>query len=516
MDLAGLPFSLEDIARLPVSEQREILKMLETYNEKKALAEARGTFMGFVHRMWPEFIEGRHHREIAKVFDGIRRGELKRVCIHLPPRHTKSEFTSWLLPANLLGHKPKGKIIQVSNTAELASGFGRKVRDTMETPEYNEIFPNVTIKADSRSAGRWNTNKGGEYYATGIGGALAGRGADALIIDDPHTEAEAQSALYNPKIFDDAYDWYVLARQRLQPGGAILIVMTRWGKRDMAGRVIGKAMEDGSISDWKIIDYPAILPSGNPLWPEFWPLEELQKVKQDIPPSRWLAQYQQRPTNDSGAIIKRENWKPWKGPRLPEFVYVINSYDTAYTANTSNDFSARTTWGVFWYPDKNGRDIPNVMLIDSWRDRLEYPALKTHVMQDMRDWSPDTTLIEARGSGRTLVDDLRSMGLFIEEFTPARGAAGISNDKVARANAVADVFSSGIVWYNTECPLNDTTIEECADLPRGDNDDLADTATQAIKALRDRMLIGTQHDENPIYREDHDDDQARRYTGRIY
>ncbi len=516
MDLSGLPFSLEDIARLPVSEQREILKMLEIAYEKDSVARARGTFMGYVHRIWPDFIEGRHHREIGKVFDKIRAKKLRRVCIHLPPRFTKSEFTSWLLPSFLLGHNPKGKIIQVSNTAELASGFGRKVRDTMETPEYHEIFPGVGIKSDSRSAGRWNTNHGGEYYATGIGGALAGRGADALIIDDPHTEAEAQAAIHNPKAFDATYEWYVLARQRLQPGGVILIVMTRWSKKDLAGQVIQKAMEDGSIKDWTIIDYPAELPSGESLWPQFWPIEELLKVKRDIPPSRWLAQYHQRPTSDSGAIIKSSDWKPWTKPRLLEFIYTLSSYDTAYTTNTANDYSARTDWGVFWHPDKNGRDIPNVMLISSWRDRLEYPALKSKVLDDVQNMNPDTTLIETRGSGRTLVDDLRSMGLFIEEFTPARGATGTSNDKVARANAVADVFSSGIVWYNTECPLSSTTIEECSDLPRGEHDDLADTVTQAIKSLRDRMLIGTQHDQNPLYRDDQDEDSHRRYQGRIY
>ncbi len=515
MDLTNLPFSLEDIARLPVSEQRDILKMLEQYDEKKALAKARGSFMGFVHHMWPEFIEGRHHRDIAKIFDGVRAGNLKRVCIHLPPRHTKSEFTSWLLPQFLLGHNPKGKIMQISNTSELAGGFGRKVRDSMESPEYQQVFPGVTIKSDSRSAGRWNTSHGGDYYATGVLGAIAGRGADALIIDDPHTEAEAQAAETNPGVYDDVYEWYTLARQRMQPGGAILLVMTRWSKRDLAGQIIGKAIENGSISEWTIVDYPAILPSGNPLWPEFWPLEELMKVKRDIPPSKWNSQYQQKPTTDSGGIIKTAYWQPWTKPRLPDFNFILQSWDTAFTTKTSGDFSACTTWGVFFHPDADGRYRPNVMLIDSYRGRLEYPVLKEKALEMMRDFNPDATVIEARGSGRSLVDDLRASGLFIEEALPARGAAGTSNDKVARANAVSDIFASGVVWYNTNCVLNEVTIEECADLPRGDHDDLADTATQAIKSLRDRMLIGSLRDENPLFKDD-DDAPVRRYNGRIY
>lgn len=508
-----LPFSLEEIERLPLSEQRQILKMLEEQSEKSSLHEARQTFMGYTNRIWPDFIDGRHHKEIAKVFDSALAGKLRRIIINLPPRSTKSLFSSWLLPSFWLGHKPKDKIMQISNTAELAQGFGRQVRDTMETPEYQEIFPGVTIKADSRSAGRWNTNKKGEYYATGVGGAIAGRGANLLIIDDPHDEADAQAALSNPAIYDDAFDWYGLARQRLQPNGIIIICMTRWSKRDLTGRIQSKALEDESWGEWYHISYPAILPSGNPLWPEYWPLEQMLETKRDIPPHRWLAQYQQEPTNASGAIIKRSDWRPWEKPQLPHFSYILQSWDTAFTANTTGDYSACTTWGIFFHPDQDGRSVPNVMLINSYRDRLEFPALKTQALQQMRDWTPDLTVIERRGSGISLIQELQLAGIYIEEFTPARSAGG-PNDKVARANSVSDVWTSGVVWYNTNCPLNEVTIEECADLPKGDNDDLADTATQAIKTLRDRMLIGTQNDLSRLYEED--DQSKPRYRGRIY
>ena len=179
-------------------------------------------------------------------------------------------------PSFYFGHHPNHKIIQVSNTAQLAEGFGRRVRDTMEGQSYKDLFGGVTIKSDSRSAGRWNTNKGGDYYATGVGGALAGRGANVLNIDDPHSEADALAGMYNPKIFDDSFEWYGLARQRLQPGGAIVITATRWSKRDLSGQVLAKAMDNGTIDDWKEFKFrSSSRDTGNPLWPEYWSIEEL-------------------------------------------------------------------------------------------------------------------------------------------------------------------------------------------------------------------------------------------------
>lgn len=511
--------NLNDIAKLSPNDQREILRMLEEAQQKRELENAKNTFLGYARYMFPKFagkfVEGRHHREMAKIFDGINRGELKRVCIHLPPRHTKSLFCSWLNPSFYLGHHPANKIIQVSNTAELAAGFGRQVRDTMESEEYRSLFGGVSIKADSRSAGRWNTNRGGDYYATGIGGALAGRGAHILNIDDPTSEVQAMAGQHDPKIFDEGFEWYGLARQRLQPNGVIVICATRWSKRDIPGQVIAHAMDKDNMDDWKIFDFPAIFEdTQSPLWPEYWSYEELLKVKSEIPPARWNAQYQQRPTTEGGAIIKRDDWKPWNKAALPAFSYVIDSWDTAFTAKTANNFSARTRWGVFYHPDADGRNKANIMLIDSYRDRLEFPALKVQVKNDYGSGDfVDLILVEGRGSGISLIDELIYAGFPVEAFVPAR-KAGISNDKVARAVNVADIFRSGVVWYNTNCALNEVTIDECADLPRGENDDLADTVTQAVQHLRDRSFIGSSQDTYQLF----EDDELGpvRPSGRIY
>ena len=196
-------------------EKYKLQAILRELEKRKRRDTAQEDFIAFVRTQWPDFISGAHHRRISKLFEAVARGEKKRIIINLAPRHTKSEFASFLLPAWFLGKYPKKKVMQVSNTAELAEGFGRKVRNLLETEEYREIFPEVELRSDSKAAGRWNTNHGGDYYATGVGAALAGRGADLVIIDDPHTEQEALQAAFNPGIYDKVYEWYTTGpRQR--------------------------------------------------------------------------------------------------------------------------------------------------------------------------------------------------------------------------------------------------------------------------------------------------------------
>jgi hypothetical protein len=246
---------------------------------------------------------------MGEAFERVAKGELKRLIVNMPPRHTKSEFASYLLPAWFLGQYPEKKVIQTAHTAELATGFGRKVRNLFQDESFKDIFPNVSLRADSKAAGRWNTNMGGDYFSIGVGGAVTGKGADLLIIDDPHSEQDAQSGAYNAEVFDRVYEWYTSGpRQRLQPGGAIVIVMTRWHQRDLTGQILKASIERHGSDEWELIELPAIMPSGNALWPEFWQIEELETLKNELPVSKWSAQYQQDPTSEQGAIIKREWW----------------------------------------------------------------------------------------------------------------------------------------------------------------------------------------------------------------
>ena len=407
----------------------------------------------------------------------------------MPPRHTKSEFASYLLPAWFLGKYPDKKVIQSSNTAELAVGFGRKVRNLVGGDVYSKIFPNVALQSDSKAAGRWSTNAGGEYFAIGVGGTVTGKGADLLIIDDPHSEQEAAFAAQDPGIYDKVYEWFTSGpRQRLQPGGAIVIVMTRWGKRDLTGQTLRAAAQRGG-DEWEVVEFPAILPSGKPLWPEFWSLTELEALKTELPNAKWQAQYQQTPTSESSAIVKREWWRIWQPDAPPVCDFTLMAWDTAFEKNNRADYSACTIWGVFYHPDDSGKEQAQLILLNAFRDRVEFPDLKKLVIRQYNNWEPDSVIIEKKASGAPLIYELRAMGIPVQEFTPVRG-----NDKITRLNAVSDLFASGRVWApNTNWA--EEVIDEVASFPAGDHDDYVDSTSLALMRFRQGGYVRTALDE---------------------
>jgi predicted phage terminase large subunit-like protein len=777
------------LPKMPEHEQQNILALLDEYEGKKQVELAQSDFMTFVHTVWPSFIDGPHHKRMAQAFEKVARGEIKRLIINMPPRHTKSEFASYLLPAWFLGNFPAKKVIQTSHTAELAVGFGRKVRNLVDSDIYRDIFPEVGLRADSQAAGRWNTNKGGDYFAIGVGGAVTGKGADLLIIDDPHSEQEAALSETNPEIYDKTYEWYTSGpRQRLQPGGAIVIVMcmtgdtpvlmadgsekylrdlhagdwvatfdegklsvskvtnwrssgvdrvftvqtqsgrilranerhpflvmnegvlewtrlkhlkvgdllvslkgatgpqkqkqnpanvalagqkkpitkntpmrrinqlattvsgkvlsapaailsalracaasvtttntrlqstqqsknerdasntgtelppsntwrwlknaktvaisavknllpqthahtgtascvsttatklekledyyamtatlqsdmekhqpylnelqrisdftadpivaisydgqeevfdveiartenfiangfvshnTRWSKKDLTGQVI-KAAAQRSGEEWTVIEFPALLPSGRPLWPQFWSQKELDALKAELPHSKWMAQYQQDPTSDVSAIIKREWWQQWEKDDPPPIDFCLHSWDTAFLKTERADYSACTTWGVFYIDDDTGTPQANIILLNSFKARMEFPELKQEAMRHYQEWQPDSLIVEAKAAGAPLIFELRAQGIPVQEFTPSKG-----NDKIARLNAVADIFASGRVWIpNTNWA--EELVEEVASFPSGEHDDLVDSMSAALLRFRKGGFIRLQTD----YQED--------------
>jgi predicted phage terminase large subunit-like protein len=472
------------VSSLPFSQQKEILGLLEELNEARDREGAHKDFLEFVRQVWPAFIEGNHHRIMADAFNRIAEGELKRLIINMPPRHTKSEFASHLFPAWYLGKFPDRKVIQTSHTAELAVGFGRKVRNLVGSADYNKIFPDVALSADSKAAGRWNTSRQGDYFAIGVGGAVTGKGADILIVDDPHSEQEA--ALNDPSVYDKTYEWYTSGpRQRLQPGGAICVVMTRWSKRDLTGSILKASIERGGADEWEIIELPAILPSGKALWPGFWPIEQLEALHAELPVSKWSTQYQQDPTSEESAIIKREWWNEWKERKPPNCDFVIQSWDTAFLAKETADYSACTTWGVFYDEDKNA----NIILLDALQERLEFPDLKARAYEMWKEYDPDAFIVEAKAAGSPLIFELRRIGIPVAEYTPGRG-----RDKIARVNAVSDLFHSGHVWAPNK-RWAEEVIEQFASFPTGDHDDLVDSSTQALLRFRQGGFISLDSDE---------------------
>jgi predicted phage terminase large subunit-like protein len=468
-------------------ENHKDIPKIRTLLREDKKERCRNNFLPFVKDMWSAFIPGKHHRDMADAFERVANGSLKRLIINMPPRHTKSEFASYLFPAWFLGKYPEKKIIQTAHTAELAVGFGRKVRNLVNTPDYQGIFP-TKLSTDSKAAGRWNTHKGGDYFAIGVGGAVTGKGADVLIIDDPHSEQEAMQG--TPGVYDRVFEWYNSGpRQRLQPGGAIVIVMTRWSKRDLTGQIINSSTKRDGTDDWEVIEFPALMPSGKPLWPEFWSQKELEAIKAELPVGKWEAQYQQNPTSEEGAIIKRDYWRIWDSDVPPACEYIIQSWDTAFEKNNRADFSACTTWGIFYKPNEQGDTVANIILLEAIKKRLEFPELKDEAMRQFKEWNPDTLIVEKKAAGAPLIYEMRRMGIPISEYTPSKGS-----DKIARVNAISDLFASGLVW----CPDTrwaDEVMEECASFPNGEHDDLVDSTSQALLRFRQGGFIKLQSDE---------------------
>ncbi len=813
------------LSKIPDDEKPEILRLLRALDEAKQREAAQENFMDFVKFIWPSFILGRHHKIIADAFDRVARGELKRVIINLPPRHSKSELGSYLFPAWYLGKYPEKKIIQASHTAELAVGFGRKVRNLVGSDDYQKIFPGIGLQSDSKAAGRWSTNKGGEYFAIGVGGAIAGKGADCvsfsskcltrrgimqiadicvgdevlgynhktgvaewtrvkavstqrkpevinvggvlctpehriftsegyktaseasdfavfplwnelstnkegtrekqetlwggrevllfkgvsegskdesslsvrgseipgsasvqevslsgcvrdsrlhklreelqkaslraregvkaawgsskkflqerlllglqgkkpgpaaaeggqlrevqethpkwqevllngmlrgpsypgcgvcremvlsqgsssaqgqgylrdlrqgeeqggrasyrsqrqeprngefgsvvpavsqpvsscvlgvcardlygilpgkghwvvdiqtetenffcegvlvhncLIIDDPHSEGEAIAATYDASVYDKVYSWFLTGpRQRLQPGAAMVVIATRWSLSDLPGRLIKDSISKNGTSEWEVIELPAIMPSGEPLWPEYWPLEELLKLKAELPISKWNAQYQQDPTSEEGALIKRDWWGLYQSEKAPACSAVIVAMDTAFSKTERSDYSACVCFGVFDHPNESGKPVPNLILLDAWKDKLEFPELKATALQYYKDWQPDMFIVEKKASGAPLIAELRNAGIPVQEYTPTRA----TGDKIVRVNAITDIFASGVVWAPDE-RFAEEVVEECAAFPSGDHDDYVDAVTMALMRFRQGgFMIPTDEDD---------------------
>jgi predicted phage terminase large subunit-like protein len=338
------------------------------------------------------------------------------------------------------------------------------------------------LAADSKAAGRWESNHGGEYFAAGVGGAITGRGADLLIIDDPHSEQDALS----PTVLDGHYEWYTSGpRQRLQPGGAIVLVMTRWSIKDLTSRLLQAQAKEPMADQWEIVEFPAVI-KDKPMWGNFWNMKDLNKVKASIPVSKWQAQWMQNPVAEEGALIKREWWKKWEPEKVPKLQYIIQSYDTAFSKKETADYSAITTWGIF----KPSDDTPqNIILLDAKRGRWSFPELKEMAKKEYKYWEPEVVLIEAKASGLPLTHELQKAGIPVINFTPSKG-----NDKHSRVNSVAPLFEAGTVWVPSDRRWAEEVIEECAAFPFGDHDDYVDSMTQALMRYRQGYYVELKDD----------------------
>jgi predicted phage terminase large subunit-like protein len=478
------------LPHMSAAEKAELLQDLEEREKRARLAAAQDNMLGFATSVYPGFKIGPHHKKLAKIFTDVIEGRKKRVIINIAPRMGKSEFSSYLFPAYFLGKYPQKKIIMGTHTAGLSEDFGRRIRNLLDTEEYREIFPATVVAEDQKAAGKWSTSVGGQYYAAGVGGALAGRGADLFVIDDPHSEQDVKT---NSRLaFDTAWSWFQTGPlQRLMPGGAIIIIMTRWSLLDLTGKLIDYQIKNPESIPWEIVELPAILNEDTEqeksLWPEQWPLTSLKATKASLDPKYWNAQYMQQPTSDNSAIVSRKHWRIWEGEDPPPCDYVIQSWDTAFETKNNSDYSACTTWGV-WYNEEEGNS-PQVILLDAFKARMAFPELKETAHKHWKEWDPDAFIVEKKAAGAPLIQELRAMGIPVQEFSPSRG-----NDKMVRLNAVADLFTSGKVWA-PDTRWAREVIEEVASFPVGEHDDFVDTTTQALLRYRQGGFISLDTDE---------------------
>jgi len=470
---------------MPDKQKRRTLELLKKYDAQITQDLSKESFLDFVKHVYPGYKVGPHHLKLAQIFEDIANGKKRRVIVNIAPRHGKSELISYLAPAWFLGKHPQKKVIMASHTADLAVNFGRRVRNLVGMDTYKDIFPQVELQADSKSASRWGTNFNGEYFAIGVGGALAGRGADLFIIDDPHSEQDAKTG--RPDVFLPAWEWFQSGPlQRLMPGGAIIIVMTRWSKLDLTGQIVSQMNKEDGVDQWEVVDFPAIKDDGEALWPEFWPVEELLAKKAGMDVRYWNAQYMQNPVSEEGALIKREWWRTWEDEVPPQCEFTIMSLDAAQEANNRSDYNALTTWGVFFNEKTNNYAI---ILLNAIKKRLEYPDLKALVLEEYKEWEPDAFMVEKKSSGSVLYQEMRRMGIPVGEFTPGKG-----QDKIARVNAVSSLFQGGVVYAPDRRWAKDV-IEECNDFPSGVNDDLVDSTTLALLRFRQGGFIRLDTDE---------------------
>lgn len=490
---------LRSVDVLSEIELLEIEKMLEELDRRATLQAARDDLIAFCQYMDPNYKVGKHHRILADELMAIEAGTKDRIAVNIPPRHGKSQLVSTYFPAWFIGRNPGKKVMLVSHTTDLAVDFGRKVRNSIDSEAFSDIFPGVSLAADSKSAGRWNTSTACEFYAAGVGSALAGRGADLLLVDDPHSEQDILNG--NFTAFEKAYQWFAYgARTRLMPGGRVAIVHTRWHASDLTGRLVQDMANNEDSDQYEVIEFPAILEVEDKatgdivqkaLWPEFFDLPALLRTKASMPVFQWNAQYQQNPTGEEASIIKRDWWRLWPDDDPPAVEYIIMSLDAAAEANNRADFTSLTTWGVF-YNDEEA--MHQIILLNAIKRRMEFPELKALAMEEYREWEPDAFIVEKKSSGTALYQEMRRAGVMVQEYTPVRGSINNPNSKMARLNSVSDIISSGLVWVPAK-RWAEELVEEVAGFPFASNDDQVDTTIMALMRFRQGGFIRLPTDE---------------------
>ena len=439
-------------------------------------------FHAFVHRSFLElngataFLPNWHLELLCAKLEDVRLGRCRRLIINLPPRFLKSLVTTVAFPSWVMGHDPFKKILCVSYAQDVSDKFARDSRALMQSPFYQAIFE-TRLSEDRQAVGEFETMVGGSRYSTSIGGVVTSRGADVIIVDDPHKADEAISDARRNSV-NDWFDNTLRSRLNNQETGAIIIVMQRLHANDLVAHVQER-------EDWDVLSFPAIsvettkynirtpygrrkvtYRKGDVLQPEHLSRATLENLRRGMTEYNFTAQYQQNPTPREGIIVKVE-WLQYYEPgwEPSEFDYVFQSWDTANKASELSNFSVCTSWGV-----KDGR----FWLLDVFRKRLNYPDLKRAVAEVSKRFCVSTVLIEDKASGTQLIQELsREAEIPVKAHSP-----NSSGDKVMRLYAQTGYFANGRVFLPKSAPWLADYVRELTSFPNSRFDDQVDSTSQ--------------------------------------
>ena len=447
---------------------------------QKALALCRSSLIGYAIADWPGYSPANHHRLIASKLEDIASGKLTRLMISMPPRHGKSMLASEYFPSWYFGHHPAHQIIHATYSQDLADGFGRKIRNNLKSDVYQAIFPDIKLAEDSAAAGRFHTAAGGVYHAVGVGGSATGRGANLLLIDDPiKNREEADSERHRVKL----KDWYrSVAYTRLMPGGAIVLIQTRWHESDLMGWLI----DEHGHEDWTILSLEALSEDGEALWPESYPVESLLRIKTTVDEREWEALYQQRPRPIGGAEFKREWMQFYSNKPDHRNMGVVMLVDPASGKRENNDYTSMWIVGL-------GSD-GNYYILDMLRERLSLTERADAVFRLHRKWQPGEVRYERYGMMAD-IEYLRSeMDRKNYRFRITEVAGQVAKED--RIRRLVPLFQRGFFWFpetHMAVDKNGNAIDLVADFidqeylsfPVGRHDDMLDSLARIAEPNHD-------------------------------
>lgn len=430
---------------------------LETLAKELKRREARTSLLAFTSYTNPQYSAANHHRLIAAKLEAVERGEIDRLMIFMPPRHGKSELASKRFPAWCLGRKPTRQIIAASYNSDLANDFGRNVRNIVGEPEFREVF-SVELSPDSHAANRMNTNHGGAYVAAGVGTAVTGRGAHIALIDDPFKDREEADSERRREL---VWDWYRSTLfTRLMPGGAIVLIQTRWHEDDLAGRLL-----ESEADQWDVLELPALDADGKALWPEWYDERALERIKATVGPREWSALYQQRPQPDEGTFFQRGWFKEWEA--LPALRYYGTS-DYAVT-DGGGDYTVHRVWGI----DAAG----GIYRVDGWRGQATSDVWIEQKLNLIDKYKPLAWFGEGGVIQKAIEPALKRRMHERRVYCRLEWLPSVA-DKPTRARSFQAFAATGRVYFEKQADLG-----EFLSFPAGKHDDEVDTASLIGRAI---------------------------------